>query len=123
MNKSEELANHKLADELISAAIIRRSIDLPNDDVSLNFIALSNQGTLITEIEISFKFNSVLREYAELSLNQIEDAQAKSNGGLFSRSRAATSSHAKLNGLPPTINDSDYITTDIQDDRQQVIGN
>lgn len=67
MNKKQALSHHRLSEELLAASIIKSSIDLNINDISLSIILLSSFGTQIAEIEVSYDYNRVLRKFAELN--------------------------------------------------------
>jgi hypothetical protein len=61
VNQSQHLANPSTLENLMAARIIRRSIDLPSQsDVSLSVILISLAATEVTELDISYKYDSIL---------------------------------------------------------------
>lgn len=56
----------------MAGRIIRRSIDLPSpEDVSLSVILISQAGTEVTELDISYKYDSILQQYADIDSNKL----------------------------------------------------
>lgn len=52
----------------MASVLIRRSVDLPSvNDVSLSVLLLSQSGTEVTELDVSYKYDSTLLRYAELT--------------------------------------------------------
>jgi hypothetical protein len=68
VNRSQLLKDPQTCEDLLAGALIRRSIDLPSpNDVSLSVLVLSQCGTEVNELDISYKYDSTLLKYAELS--------------------------------------------------------
>ena len=78
VNQSQHLANPSTLENLMAARIIRRSIDLPSQsDVSLSVILISLAATEVTELDISYKYDSILQKYAEIDSQQLIETQQR----------------------------------------------
>lgn len=81
VNQSQLLANPSTLDDLMAGRIIRRSVDLPSpQDVSLSVILVSQAGTEVTELDISYKYESNLKKYAEIDSEYLIETQHKLHG-------------------------------------------
>lgn len=68
VNKPRALQDFTLTDELLTASLIKKSIDFPTkDDISLSFLVLSSYGSKIAEIEACYRYNKVLQDFVELT--------------------------------------------------------
>ena len=72
INKSQLLDNPSTLGDLMAARIIRRSVDLAlPKDVSLSVMLISQAGTEVTELDISYPYESILKKYAEIDSQQL----------------------------------------------------
>ena len=76
VNYQEPIKNEKIAKELLGAAIIPRSLDIPSEkDVSLSFTYVSSFGTWLGEMELDFGHLAEIKSCTNLGLKQVLEMQ------------------------------------------------